>query len=81
MNRMVVHSRIGADGVLHLCVPIGLDDADREVEVTIQAAEAKQGTAAAQEDWRRFVAETAGAWQGDLERPEQGLFEQRDELP
>lgn len=80
MNRMVVHSRVGADGVLHLKVPIGKDNADREVEVTIQAAEPK-GTASTQEDWRKFVLETAGAWQGDLERPEQGAYEQRDELP
>jgi len=27
MNRMVVHSRVGTDGVLHLTVPIGKDDA------------------------------------------------------
>ena len=34
MNRMVLHSRVGADGVLHLTVPIGKEDADREVRVT-----------------------------------------------
>jgi hypothetical protein len=81
MNRMVVQSRVGADGVLHLTVPIGKDDADREVEVIIQAAEPKHGNSSEQEDWRQFVAETAGAWQGDLERPEQGAYEHRDELP
>lgn len=81
MNRMVVQSRVGADGVLHLTVPIGKDDADREVVVTIQAAAPKHGTASEQDDWRQFVAKTAGAWQGDLERPEQGAYEQRDELP
>ena len=81
MNRMVVHSRVGADGILHITVPIGKDDADREVEVTIQAAKPKPGTASAQETWRQFVVETAGDWQGDLERPEQGVYELRNELP
>ena len=35
MNRVVLHSRIGSDGVLHITVPIGAEDADREVQVTI----------------------------------------------
>jgi hypothetical protein len=35
MNRMILHSRVGADGVLHLTVPIGAMDANREVQVTI----------------------------------------------
>src|SRR5579871_2659441 len=33
MNRMVVNSRIGSDGVLHVTVPVGRADADREVRV------------------------------------------------
>jgi hypothetical protein len=32
MNRIVVHSRVGADGVLRLNVPIGAAAADGEVE-------------------------------------------------
>ncbi len=78
MNRIVIHSRVGADGVLQLIVPIGAADADREVEVSIEAAGPKQQTNAEQEEWRRFVLATAGAWQGDLERPGQGEYEQRD---
>jgi hypothetical protein len=81
LNRMILHSRVGADGVLHLTVPMGKDDADREVQVTIQPAEPKHGMASEQEEWWQFVSETAGAWQGDLERPEQGAYEQRAELP
>ena len=34
-----------------------------------------------QDEWRQFVMETAGAWQGDLERPEPLEYEQRDEMP
>ena len=78
MNRMVVHSRIGADGVLNLVIPIGKEVADKEVQVTIDPLPKPAMT---QEEWRQFVLSTAGAWQGDFERPEQGEYEQREELP
>jgi hypothetical protein len=81
MNRIVIHSRVGTDGVLSLTVPIGADEADREVQVTIEASEPKSQTNSDREEWRRFVLETAGAWQGELVRPEQGEYEQREELP
>lgn len=80
MSRIVVHSQVGPDGVLHLTVPVGAASADREVEVTIEVAGPKD-KGAAQEEWRQFVRSTAGAWQGELERPEQGEYEQRDALP
>jgi hypothetical protein len=79
MNRVVLHSRVGADGVLHLTVPLGEAEAEREVEVTIEPALHTEGTR--REDWQQFVRETAGAWQGELSRPPQGDYEQRDELP
>lgn len=78
MNRIVLHSRVGTDGILQLAVPIGVAEADREVEVTIKPAAPAPMT---QEEWRKFILETAGAWQGDLERPPQGEYELRDELP
>jgi hypothetical protein len=34
-----------------------------------------------QEEWQKFIAETAGSWEGEFERPEQGEFEKRDEWP
>jgi len=81
MHRIVVHSRVGADGVLQLAVPIGVTEADREVEVTIEPAAPEREEWAEREEWEQFVRETAGAWEGDLVRPEQGDYEQRDELP
>ena len=60
MNRIVVHSRVGTDGVLRLNVPIGAAAADDEVEVTIERAGSKQQTVAEQEEWRQFVLSTAG---------------------
>jgi hypothetical protein len=81
MDRIVIHSRVGADGVLRLNVPIGAAAADGEVEVTIEEVGPKPQTGAEQEEWRQFVLSTAGAWQGELERPEQGGYEKRDDLP
>lgn len=72
MNRLVVHSRIGADGVLQLAVPIGVAEADREVEVTIEPAVPKREELAEREEWEQFVHETAGAWEGELEPREPG---------
>jgi uncharacterized protein (DUF433 family) len=72
MNRIVMHSRIGADGVLQLAVPIGLAEADREVEVTIEPAAPKRDAGGEREEWEQFVHETAGAWQGELEPREPG---------
>ena len=80
MNRMVLQSRVGADGVLHISVPIGKEDADSDVQVTIDPIGAG-APPMTQEEWRQFVMETAGAWQGDLERPAQLEFERRDEMP
>ena len=58
MNRIVIPSRVGADGILQLYVPIGAADADREVDVIIEAAGAKQMT---QAEWQDFILATAGS--------------------
>ena len=36
MNRVVVQSRVGSDGILHLNVPIGDESADKAVRVTVE---------------------------------------------
>jgi hypothetical protein len=64
--------------ILNLMVPIGKADANREVAVIIEPVGPSPLT---QEAWRQFVLETAGAWQGELERPEQGEYPRREELP
>lgn len=79
MNRMVLHARVGADGVLHLTVPIGTTDADREVQVTIDPVGPPAMT---QEEWRHFVRTTAGSvTDPSFVRHEQGEYERREELP
>ncbi|MGH7134393.1 MAG: hypothetical protein ACREHD_01555, partial [Pirellulales bacterium] len=79
MNRMVVHSRVGADGVLHLTVPLGETEADKDVEVTIAPL---RKPAMTQEEWREFVLSTAGSiTDPTFKRHEQGEYERREELP
>ena len=79
MTRTIVKSRVGADGVLAVEVPLGKAEANREVTVTIEPVSTKP--AMTQEEWSAWVLSMAGTWQGDFERPEQGEYEQRDPLP
>lgn len=76
MNRISIKARVGTDGILQLTVPVGLGDANREVQITVEPINPLQSP----DDWRRGILETAGKWQGDLVRPEQGKYEQREPL-
>ena len=79
MNRMIIKSRIGADGVLHVTVPVSAADANREVQVTIDPVSPPLLTP---EDWRSFVLATAGSiTDPSFVRHEQGEYERREELP
>jgi len=75
VDRIVVKSQIGSDGILQISLPIGSADAGREVQVIVEPIGAP---APSSEEWRRGILSTAGKWQGDFERPEQGEYEQRD---
>lgn len=77
MNPIVVKSRVAADGILHLDLPMGQASAEKEVQVTVEAI---PSTAMSQEEWKEFVLSTAGKWQGEFERPDQGEYEERDPL-
>jgi hypothetical protein len=76
MTRIVMKSKVGADGVLQLTVPVGQEEANREVQVTIETAP----RATPKQEYLDFLQRTAGAWQGDFERPEQWRLEERDPL-
>jgi hypothetical protein len=79
MNRMVLQSRVGADGILQLAVPIGEADADREVQVTIDPVAPPSMT---QDEWRTFILKTAGSiTDPSFVRHEQSQYEHREELP
>jgi hypothetical protein len=77
MIRMVVTSRVGDDGVLHVSVPLGESEANREVKLTIESASTKPMT---HEERSTLIASLAGSWQGEFERPESLEPEERDSL-
>jgi hypothetical protein len=78
MNRITVKSKVGGDGVLHLSLPVGLPDANTEVQVTVEPVNGKHMME--RHEWQAWVESMAGSWQGDFERPPQGEYEQRDPL-
>jgi hypothetical protein len=82
--KKVLTTRVGADGVLTLTVPLGADDANQPVRVTVERVEQKAGPSTStrtREEWLHFIEATAGQWQGDLERPPQGDYERRNDWP
>jgi len=76
MSSIVVESRTGPDGTLHLDVPLGVEQANQPVRVIIETPRATM----TQEQWRAWVASMAGSWQGDFERMPQGEYEKREPL-
>ncbi len=81
MHRLVVQSRVGSDGILHIDIPMGKEVADLEVQVTIDPVRSVSSSLTA-EEWRQFVMETAGSiTDPSFARHEQGEYEQREELP
>jgi hypothetical protein len=67
MEPVTVHSAVGDEGVLHLDIPIGMAAATKAVKVTVEPLLFTEPT---NESWQDFVRRTAGAWQGDFERPD-----------
>jgi hypothetical protein len=79
MTPTTITSRVGADGILSVSIPLSPSDANQEVRVTVESVNPKPTMT--QDEWRAWVGSLAGRWQGDFERPDQGEFEQRDSLP
>jgi hypothetical protein len=79
MHRIILHSRVGADGILQITVPVGPADADRYVTVTIEPVGSPPMT---QDAWRNFILTTAGSVSDpSFVRHEQGEYERRGGLP
>jgi len=55
-----------------------LEEANREVHVTVEPI--TSSLPMTQQAWRTWVDSMAGSWQGDLLRPEQGEYEEREPL-
>ena len=77
MDRLVVKSTVSSDGILHLVLPVGIEEANREVQITVESVPA---ASMSQEEWQKLVLSTGGKWQGEFERPEQGAYEEREPL-
>ena len=77
MDRMVVKSTVSSDGILHLALPVGIEDANREVQITVEPV---PPVPMSQEEWQKLVLSTGGKWQGEFQRPEQGEYERREPL-
>lgn len=77
MTRIELRSKVGADGVLTLKVPLGPDEANQEVLVTVEATGGPVSQSAT-EDWHRFVEQTYGSCAGKgLEEPPDLPVQQR----
>jgi hypothetical protein len=78
MNRIVIEQQASAEGVLNITLSLGKDEAGRNVRVTVEPANPEKKMTP--EEWRAAVLATAGGWQGEFERPEQGKLEERESL-
>lgn len=83
MHSIKLTKRVGADGVLHLDIPVGITDKEVEIMVIYQPLETPtQLKTPEQRGWMPgFFEEVIGGWVGEpLERPEQGDYEIREQL-
>jgi hypothetical protein len=56
---MVLKSKVGSDGVLHLALPVGVEEADKEVLITVEPITPKKEET--QEEWEAWVDSMAGS--------------------
>lgn len=78
MKRTTIRSRVGANGILQVTVPLELTDANVDVDVTIEPAPLAP---ISEDEWRRWVKSFAGSIDDPhFDRQAQGEWEQRDPL-
>jgi hypothetical protein len=61
MTLLELQTRVGADGVLHLTVPLGGSEANQEVTVTIKTPVPAFNPGVSPEKWRAKMLEIAGS--------------------
>ena len=81
-HKILIHSHVGADGILQIKVPTEFKDTDLEVTVSIKTVNPVPKKTPEELGWTPgFFERTAGAWEGEpLVREEQGEYEKREEL-
>ena len=77
MRRFETIATVSDDGVLSMPVPSDVPPGPHAVIVEINERPFDPKTNDPS-DWHTFIQETAGAWEGDFERPDQGDYEVRD---
>lgn len=87
MQTLTLKSHVGADGILHLDIPIGLQNQSLEIVLVVQtmpnmeskiAEDIVTAQADTSETLERFFTKTAGSWEGPtLTRESQGNYEER----
>ncbi len=77
MNRRMVRSRVDADGVLRIAVPVGIAEDNREMQVTIGPLPQRGDE---RTEYLAWLEKSVGRWMGDFERLPQGHFEEREHL-
>ena len=76
MTTRVIRSKVGADGVLHLDLPLGIQEASQEVDVIVRSATSKKTRS--DEEWKAWVIKMAGCIDDpSFVRHHQGQFEER----
>lgn len=79
-------ARVGPDGRLEVNLPSQFANSDVILTVRPANSAPTQRIADIQDPeerrrrWQEFVEETAGKWEGELERPPQGDYEVREEF-
>lgn len=78
MQSLILHARVGNDGILKLETPIGITNADLEVILVVNPVDKSQHAHA----WPAFFFnEVVGGWKGArLVRESQGSYETRSDL-
>lgn len=81
MTHVEIKSRVGADGVLTVTVPLGPEEANREVRIVVEpAVRCESPDPPIREGWRDFVNRMAGCISDPtFQRPDQGQYELRRE--
>src|SRR5438067_1392539 len=77
-TEVVIEGTLKPDGTLELDQKPNL--APGRVRVVLRQESVPELPALSPDEWRRRILETAGKWQGEFERPEQGECEQREPL-
>lgn len=75
MIRFTVESYVDADGVLRVAIPLGSEEAKQRVRVTVEPSPIGHSDQPEYIGWLRSIA---GKWQGEFERPFQGIAEERE---